>query len=161
MPRIPSAAKLEKWLMVLDEQPSAAFKEAMAAMLDRLWELACSKQLDTPFRCFKAKVMPIEFVYIGVPHPLAPHPRYLPSHPPSLHLHLHLHLHRHIALHNVSRLHARGAVACCVHPLTRHPQCRQWLDGVMSSDTLSILSCVPSKSHTAFFSAPMAPNHTS
>jgi hypothetical protein len=110
--RIPSATKLKKWLMVLDEQPSAAFKEAMAAMLGHLWVLARSEELDAPFRRFKAKDVPIEFVYIGAPHPLAPHPCYLPSHPPSLHLHLH----RHIALHNPSQLHACGAVPHCVRP---------------------------------------------
>jgi hypothetical protein len=63
----------------------------------------------------------------------------------------------------VSWLLACGAVPCCIHPPTQHPQGprRQWLDAVMSSDTLSILSCMPSKSHMAFFSALMAPNHTS
>lgn len=63
--RIPSAAKLEKWLMALDERPSAAFKDAMAAVLDRLWELARSAELDAPFRKFKPKVSPVEFVFIG------------------------------------------------------------------------------------------------
>ncbi|KAF8493941.1 hypothetical protein F5888DRAFT_699674 [Russula emetica] len=64
--RIPTAAKLEKWLNSQDERPSAAFKYAMADVLGRLWELASSKELDAPFRQFKAKVAPVEFVYIGV-----------------------------------------------------------------------------------------------
>ena len=63
--RIPTAAKLEKWLTSQDECPSAAFKYAMADVLGRLWELACSEELDAPFRLFKAKVAPVEFVYIG------------------------------------------------------------------------------------------------
>jgi hypothetical protein len=68
--RIPTAAKLEKWLMSQDEHPSAAFKYEMADVLGRLWELAGSEELDTPFRKFKAKVAPVEFVYIGTPVPL-------------------------------------------------------------------------------------------
>jgi hypothetical protein len=67
--RIPTAAKLEKWLNSQDERPSAAFKYAMADVLGRLWELASSEELDTPFRQFKAKVAPVEFVYIGTPLP--------------------------------------------------------------------------------------------
>ena len=72
--RIPSAAKLEKWLMAPDERPSSSFKESMAAILDRLWELARSEELDAPFRRFKAKVSPVEFVYIGArpSRPLVP-----------------------------------------------------------------------------------------
>jgi hypothetical protein len=72
--RIPSVTKLEKWLMAPDERPSAAFKDAMMDVLDRLWELARGKEgLDAPFRKFKAKVAPVEFVYIGAcgPAPLA------------------------------------------------------------------------------------------
>lgn len=65
--RIPSAAKLEKWLVAPDERPSSAFKDSMAATLDRLWELARSEELDAPFRRFKAKVSPVEFVFIGAP----------------------------------------------------------------------------------------------
>ncbi|KAH9015628.1 hypothetical protein EDB85DRAFT_1875653 [Lactarius pseudohatsudake] len=64
--RIPSAAKLEKWLTAPDERPSAAFRDAMGAVLDRLWELARSSEHDAPFRSFKAKVSPVEFVFIGV-----------------------------------------------------------------------------------------------
>ena len=63
--RIPTAAKLEKWLTSQDERPSAAFTYAMADVLGRLWELAGSEELDAPFRKFKAKVAPVEFVYIG------------------------------------------------------------------------------------------------
>jgi hypothetical protein len=62
--RIPSAAKLEKWLMAPDEQPSAAFRDAMGQVLDRLWELARSTEYDAAFR-LKAKVSPVEFVFIG------------------------------------------------------------------------------------------------
>jgi hypothetical protein len=65
--RIPTAAKLEKWLTSQDERPSAAFKYAMADVLGRLWELAGSEELDAPFHQFKAKVAPVEFVYIGTP----------------------------------------------------------------------------------------------
>ncbi|KAH9052285.1 hypothetical protein EDB87DRAFT_1570581 [Lactarius vividus] len=64
--RIPSAAKLEKWLTAPDERPSAAFRDAMGAVLDRLWELARSAEHDAPFRRFRAKVAPVEFVFIGV-----------------------------------------------------------------------------------------------
>ncbi|KAH9971647.1 hypothetical protein BJV74DRAFT_865669 [Russula compacta] len=64
--RIPTAAKLEKWLTTPDERPSAAFQDAMAAVLARLWELAGSEELDAPFRRIQAKVAPVEFVYIGV-----------------------------------------------------------------------------------------------
>jgi len=64
--RIPSAAKLEKWLNAPDERPSGTFRDAMGAVLDRLWELARSKEHDAPFRRFKAKVSPVEFVFIGV-----------------------------------------------------------------------------------------------
>ena len=63
--RVPSAAKLEKWLVAPDERPSAAFKVDMAAVLVRLYELACSEELNAPFRRFKAKVSPVEFVFIG------------------------------------------------------------------------------------------------
>jgi hypothetical protein len=84
-PRIPSAAKLKKWLMVPDERPSAMFKEAMAATLDHLWELTHGEELDAPFHRFKAKVAPIEFVYIGALHPLASHPMLPDSYPPSPH----------------------------------------------------------------------------
>jgi hypothetical protein len=72
--RIPTAAKLEKWLTSQDERPSAAFKYAMADVLSRLWELACSEQLDAPFRLFKPKVSPVEFVYIGTYAPAMPAP---------------------------------------------------------------------------------------
>jgi hypothetical protein len=65
--RIPTAVKLEKWLTSQDEGPSAAFKYAMADVLSSLWELACKEELDAPFRLFKAKVSPVEFVYIGTP----------------------------------------------------------------------------------------------
>jgi len=65
--RIPTAAKLEKWLTNKDERPSAAFQDAMAGVLARLWELACIEELDAPFKRFKAKVAPVEFVYIGTP----------------------------------------------------------------------------------------------
>ncbi|KAI9429259.1 hypothetical protein H4582DRAFT_2121044 [Lactarius indigo] len=64
--RIPSAAKLEKWLTAPDERPSAAFRDAMGDVLDRLWELARSSEHDAPFRRFRAKVSPVEFVFIGV-----------------------------------------------------------------------------------------------
>lgn len=63
--RIPSAAKLEKWLMSPDERPSGTFRDAMGAVLDRLWEIARSTEHDAPFRRFKAKVSPVEFVFIG------------------------------------------------------------------------------------------------
>ena len=114
--RIPSAAKLEKWLMALDERPSAAFKDAMAAVLDRLWELARSAELDAPFRKFKPKVSPVEFVFIGAHYPSL----FLFSVPPILSssdL-----LPRHTALCTAPRLHGRGAVPRRVHLPTRHPQ---------------------------------------
>jgi hypothetical protein len=63
---VPTAPKLEKWLMASDERPSAAFQDAMGAVLSRLWEIARSDELDAPFRKFKAKIAPVEFVYIGV-----------------------------------------------------------------------------------------------
>ena len=63
--RIPSPAKLEKWLTAPDERPAAAFREALGAVLDRLWEIARNVDLDAPFRRFKAKVSPVEFVFIG------------------------------------------------------------------------------------------------
>jgi hypothetical protein len=63
--RIPTAAKLEKWLTSQDERPSNAFKYAMTDVLSKLWELAASEEFDAPFRQFKAKVSPVEFVYIG------------------------------------------------------------------------------------------------
>jgi hypothetical protein len=84
-PHIPSATKLKKWLMAPDEWPSAMFKEAMAAALDHLWELACGEELDAPFHRFKAKVAPIEFVYIGALRPLPSHPTLPDSYPPSPH----------------------------------------------------------------------------
>jgi hypothetical protein len=37
----------------------------MTDVLGRLWELASDRELDAPFRRFKAKVAPVEFVYIG------------------------------------------------------------------------------------------------
>ena len=64
--RVPTASKLEKWLMASDERPSAAFQDAMGAVLSRLWEIARSDELDAAFRRFKAKIAPVEFVYIGV-----------------------------------------------------------------------------------------------
>lgn len=67
--RIPTAAKLEKWLTSQDETPSAAFKYAMTDVLGKLWELGGDEELDAPFRAFKAKVSPVEFVYIGTPPP--------------------------------------------------------------------------------------------
>ncbi|KAN0138752.1 hypothetical protein V8E53_003140 [Lactarius tabidus] len=63
--RIPSVAKLEKWLTAPDEKPSNAFRDAMGQVLDRLWELARSTEHDAAFR-LKAKVSPVEFVFIGV-----------------------------------------------------------------------------------------------
>jgi hypothetical protein len=63
--RVPTSAKLEKWLTAPDERPSTAFQDAMDAVLSRLWELARNSELDAPFRRFKAKIAPIEFVYIG------------------------------------------------------------------------------------------------
>jgi hypothetical protein len=79
--RIPTAAKLEKWLLSPDERPSSAFQDAMTVVLTRLWELACDSELDAPFRRFKSKVSPVEFVYIGTPLPPRPHyphaPHYL------------------------------------------------------------------------------------
>jgi hypothetical protein len=63
--RVPTAVKLEKWLIAPDERPSAAFQDAMGAVLSRLWELARSEELDAPFRRFKAKIAPVEFVFIG------------------------------------------------------------------------------------------------
>jgi hypothetical protein len=78
--RIPTAAKLEKWLTSQDERPSSAFTYAMADVLGRLWELAGSEELDAPFRKFKAKVAPVEFVYIGTPP--APAPAALTHFPP-------------------------------------------------------------------------------
>jgi hypothetical protein len=63
--RIPTAPRLEKWLTSPDERPSTAFKAAMTDVLSRLWELASDLELDAPFRRFKAKVAPVEFVYIG------------------------------------------------------------------------------------------------
>jgi hypothetical protein len=76
--RIPTAAKLEKWLTSQDETPSTAFKHAITDVLGRLWELAGNEELDGPFRRFKPKVSPVEFVYIGTPPPCAhsffPHP---------------------------------------------------------------------------------------
>jgi hypothetical protein len=101
--------------MAPDERPSSSFKDSMAAILDRLWELARSEELDAPFRRFKAKVAPIEFVYIGARAPLSPL-----TTPTSIFINLHLH--RRIALRNASRLHARGAVPRRVRPPTRHPQ---------------------------------------
>ncbi|KAI9434393.1 hypothetical protein H4582DRAFT_797418 [Lactarius indigo] len=38
----------------------------MGDVLDRLWELARSSEHDAPFRRFRAKVSPVEFVFIGV-----------------------------------------------------------------------------------------------
>ncbi|KAF8274630.1 hypothetical protein EI94DRAFT_1712759 [Lactarius quietus] len=64
--RIPSTAKLEKWLMAPDERPSSAFRDAIGLVLGLLWEIAGSTEHDAPFRCFKAKVSPVEFVFIGV-----------------------------------------------------------------------------------------------
>ncbi|KAI0290352.1 hypothetical protein BC826DRAFT_1106481 [Russula brevipes] len=64
--RVPTTAKLEKWLAAPDEGPTAAFQDAVGAVLDRLLDLACSSALDAPFRRFKAKVSPVEFVFIGV-----------------------------------------------------------------------------------------------
>jgi hypothetical protein len=81
--RIPTAAKLEKWLTSQDERPSDAFKYAMADVLGRLWELACSEELDAPFCRFKAKVAPVEFVYIGTPLPMpSAHSFSAPTAPP-------------------------------------------------------------------------------
>ena len=68
--RIPSAAKLEKWLAAPDDRPSAAFRDAMGAVLGRLWQIARSSDHDAPFRRFKAKVSPVEFVFIGTLAPL-------------------------------------------------------------------------------------------
>lgn len=79
--RIPTAAKLEKWLTSQDERPSAAFKYAMADVLGRLWELAGSEELDAPFHRFKAKVAPVEFVYIGTPPAPALSLIFRPRHP--------------------------------------------------------------------------------
>ena len=66
--RIPTTLKLEKWLTAVDERPSTAFQDAIADVLDRLLEIASSGELDAPFRKFKAKVSPVEFVFIGAPH---------------------------------------------------------------------------------------------
>jgi hypothetical protein len=102
--------------MAPDEQPSAVFKEAMAAMLDHLWELARGEELDTPFCRFKAKVAPIEFVYISALRPLASHPTLPDSYPPSPHPHSASASAQAIALHNASWLHAHRAVPYHVLP---------------------------------------------
>jgi len=39
---------------------------SMQQVLNHLWDLACSTEHDAPFRRFKAKVSPVEFVFIGV-----------------------------------------------------------------------------------------------
>jgi hypothetical protein len=70
--RIPTAHKLEKWLTSPDERPSAAFQDAMTEVLKSLWELSRHEELDAPFRRFRAKVSPVEFVYIGAPPPYPP-----------------------------------------------------------------------------------------
>lgn len=72
--RIPTSVKLEKWLMSDDTCPSTAFKDSMADVLRMLWELACTKELDAPFRRFEAKVAPVEFVFIGTPPTLIDFP---------------------------------------------------------------------------------------
>jgi hypothetical protein len=69
--RIPTAHKLEKWLTSPDERPSAAFQDAMTEALKSLWELSRHEELDAPFRRFRAKVSPVEFVYIGAPPTLS------------------------------------------------------------------------------------------
>jgi hypothetical protein len=57
-----------------------AFEYAMADVLGRLWELACNHELDAPFRQFKPKVSPVEFVYIGtLLHALTHFPPPLPN----------------------------------------------------------------------------------
>ena len=65
--RIPTAHKLEKWLTSPDERPTAAFQDAMTEVLKRLWEIARKEAFDAPFRRFRAKVSPVEFVYLGAP----------------------------------------------------------------------------------------------
>jgi hypothetical protein len=65
--RIPTAHKLEKWLISPDERPTTAFQDAMTEVLNRLWEIARKEGLDAPFRRFRAKVSPVEFVYLGAP----------------------------------------------------------------------------------------------
>ena len=116
--RIPTAAKLEKWLTSEDESPSAAFQRSMAVVLGRLWEIACSEKLDAPFRRFKAKVAPVEFVYIGTPLPT------LTQFPPPIlkELFYSAGSYRRCAVVHTGPLHRSRTIPRHIHPPTRYPQ---------------------------------------
>ncbi|KAI0261166.1 hypothetical protein BC834DRAFT_972944 [Gloeopeniophorella convolvens] len=65
--RAPGAAQLTRWLAApTDSGPSPALRDALGSVLRRLRELARNRALDAAFRRFRAKVAPVEFVYIGV-----------------------------------------------------------------------------------------------
>lgn len=115
--RIPTAAKLEKWLTSQDECPSAAFKYAITDVLGRLWELACSEELDSPFRRFKAKVSPVEFVFIGTPPSFSAN---APAYSKKKFLFLVI-ICRCVIIRNATRLHPSRTITRRIRPPTRNP----------------------------------------
>ncbi|KAI0291383.1 hypothetical protein B0F90DRAFT_1777103 [Multifurca ochricompacta] len=67
--RVPTALKLDKWLTTSPGE----FASGHGIVLSRMWELATNRELDAPFRRHKAKVSPVEFVFIGAAHDFLTH----------------------------------------------------------------------------------------
>ncbi|TFY76700.1 hypothetical protein EWM64_g7312 [Hericium alpestre] len=61
----PTVQKLDRWLCS-DERPTAELQSRIELVLQTMWHLADDKKLNTAFREVKAKVAPVEFLYIGV-----------------------------------------------------------------------------------------------
>ena len=60
----PSSARLTHWLSRLDE-PSQKLKDDMESILYKFYTIASSENFRYPFKKMKAKVAPVEFVFIG------------------------------------------------------------------------------------------------
>jgi hypothetical protein len=62
--RLPTAAKLEKWLQ-RTEHPAPNFKEQIKKTMQRFQHMASTPELRIGFTAIKNRVAPVEFVFIG------------------------------------------------------------------------------------------------
>ncbi|KAA1476804.1 hypothetical protein DENSPDRAFT_843892 [Dentipellis sp. KUC8613] len=62
---LPTAQKLERWLMS-DAVPPEAFVVDVEGVLQTMWHIASERRLNAAFKDVKAKVAPVEFVFIGL-----------------------------------------------------------------------------------------------
>ncbi|TFY60418.1 hypothetical protein EVG20_g7415, partial [Dentipellis fragilis] len=62
---LPTAQKLERWLMS-DAAPPETFVVDVEGVLQTMWHIASERKLNAAFKDVKAKVAPVEFVFIGL-----------------------------------------------------------------------------------------------